>query len=278
MQLSPSYDATPIIALDGPADAIVEPFLRQRRRLLDLLGSLTETQWAAPTRCEGWSAQDVVTHLVSTDQFWGASVSLGVRGEPTRFLDGFDPNASPAQLVEAAEPAPPGATLEALREATTALCSLVEGLAPADLDQIGEAPPGHVAIPVVLHHALWDCWVHERDIRVPGDLGTDDEDDEVRSCLRYASALSPAFAVRYGVAPAEASTMGVAVTDPELTLRVEIGSSVHVSDAGAPAEAPVLRGAAVDVLEALSSRRPLVHDFGAQAWMLDGLRTVFDQV
>ena len=51
---------------------------------------------------------------------------------------------------------------------------------------------------MVAHHALWDCWVHERDIVLPLGLPTAIEPDEVRACLRYAAALSPAFAISSG--------------------------------------------------------------------------------
>jgi uncharacterized protein (TIGR03083 family) len=49
------------------------PLLRQRRRLAALLGSLDDQQWATTSRCEQWSVQDVVAHLVSTNQFWAFS-------------------------------------------------------------------------------------------------------------------------------------------------------------------------------------------------------------
>src|SRR3954454_8503809 len=98
MLLTPRYDALPIVAVEvrnvGP-----HPVMAQRRRLGETLSSLTDEQWAHPSRCEGWTVQDVISHLSSTNGFWAFSIRAGVSGEPTRFLSTFDPGASPAELA-----------------------------------------------------------------------------------------------------------------------------------------------------------------------------------
>lgn len=37
---------------------------RERRALADVLDTLTSEQWAAPSRCEGWTVRDVTAHLL----------------------------------------------------------------------------------------------------------------------------------------------------------------------------------------------------------------------
>jgi uncharacterized protein (TIGR03083 family) len=44
----------------------------QRGRLLDLLASLSDAQWAAPTAAPAWSVKDVALHLVDVDLSWVA--------------------------------------------------------------------------------------------------------------------------------------------------------------------------------------------------------------
>ena len=73
--------------------------------------------------------QDVIIHLASTNQFWAFSINQGLAGEPTQFLLGFDPVASPAELVAAA-------TGHAARPTT--LAQFVEGnQALADAPRVG---------------------------------------------------------------------------------------------------------------------------------------------
>jgi len=91
-----------VLVLDGnPAD-IAGPVVRQRRRLAETWSGFSETEWANPSRCEGWSSRDVILHLDSTNTFWSFSITQGLAGAPTEFLTTFDPVVTPADLVVAA--------------------------------------------------------------------------------------------------------------------------------------------------------------------------------
>ena len=275
MKITPRYDADPIVCLDGPPAAIREPLLRQRRRLGTALVDLSAVQWSAASRCDGWRVQDVVAHLAGTNRFWNAAITAGVAGTPTRFLAGFDPKATPAAMVDAERQAPPADTLTAYVESNDALCTTVESLDEQGWNAIGEAPIGHVPISVLAHHALWDAWVHERDILQPLGLVQEEEDDEIVASVRYAAALSPAFAVQSG--SGRRGALALELTRPDTRVVVTVDDEVHVAEGDAPAGALVLRGSAVDVLEALSIRarwqQPIADD---QAWMLSGLAEAFE--
>jgi uncharacterized protein (TIGR03083 family) len=280
VQISPRYDGAPIITLDGPPAAIAEPLVRQRRRLATTLADLTDEQWRAPSRCDGWSAQDVVAHLVTVDQFWAISILSGVQGEPTRMLQGFDPKASPAAMVDAARGATPAETYAAFVEGNTALVDLAAGLDDRGWEAMAEAPPGVVSVSALAHQALWDCWVHERDILEPLGIAQAEEHDEVIASLRYAAALGAAFAL-----PAGSTRTGTLVLDViDLRARVVVAVAdavvtVHDGDGSddLPEDAVLLRGDGVDLLETLSIRAPLTHPIpDDRAWLLAGLSEVFE--
>ena len=102
MKINPRYDGPAVLRFEpAPKDPAV-PMLRQRRRLAALLATFDEGQWAAPSRCGGWASRDVVSHLITVNSFWTASITAGRSGVPTRYLAGFDPVATPAQMVESA--------------------------------------------------------------------------------------------------------------------------------------------------------------------------------
>lgn len=278
MQLSPRYDGPPLLAFDLPLGDPITPMLRQRRRLADVLATFDDEQWAAPSRCEGWSAQDVMSHLVTTNGFWAISITSGLAGSPTRYLASFDPVASPAGMVDAARAATTNASvLEAFVESNAALAAAVDGLTADDWATVlAEAPPGHLPIWGVAMHALWDSWVHERDILLPLGLPVVDEPDELAGALSYGAGLGPAFLASTGSERTGAYV--ITATDPDVRLVVEVGPTVRLSSGEAPEGALELRGTAAELLEALSYRAPLVADVPAdQAWMLDGLAEVFDQ-
>ncbi len=141
---------------------------------------------------------------------------------------------------------------------------------------LAEAPPGHLALRVAALHALWDGWVHERDIVIPLGLSPVEEADEMDLVLRYAVGLGPAF-----LAATESTKTGVLTviaTDPALSLLVEVGDSVHVRD-GSASDGPHLVGCTVDLIEGLSHRSQFAHGLAPDdMWWLDGLSLVFDKV
>ncbi|HXH56539.1 maleylpyruvate isomerase N-terminal domain-containing protein [Iamia sp.] len=281
MQLTPRYDTDPVIVLDGPPGAIAEPAIRQRRRLLDTVRGFDSEQWARPSRCEGWSNRDVIAHLDTTNGFWSFAIDAGRRGEPTRFLATFDPVTSPAHLVADAQDLSDDEVFARFESSTTDLIDLLTVLDSEAWTLPAEAPPSHLATTALVHHALWDSWVRERDILLP--LGTTPgvEADEVAACLRYAAALGPAFAANDGATTT--GTLAVVTTDPEVAFEVTIAHQVHVRSVrphGTGRDGPtpylVLTGPAVDLLEAFSIRGPFPPVRDDQARMLSGLARAFD--
>ena len=280
MQLQPRYGDDPIITMHGPGSGVLEPAVRQRRRMAATLAGFDAEQWRHPSRCDGWSAREVVAHLDSTNSFWSFSISSALAGEPTRFLTDFDPVTSPPALIAGAAELGDDALLARFTASTEALATLLESLDEQGWQTLAEAPPGHISVAAVVHHALWDSWVHERDVLVPLGLPPEVHDDEVAACLRYAATLSPAFALSLG--QSRTGRLAVAVTDPDLAFVVEVDGRAAVREATSEADAEsgadaVLRGDAVEVLEGLSMRTPLTQQVpDAAAWLLRGLATVFD--
>ena len=275
MQLSPVYGPAPFIDLEEPPGAVLAPLARQRRRFVAALRALDADQLAsAPTRCEGWSPRDVVSHLDTADRFWAWSATSGLGGEPTRLLANFDPVASPAQMAEG--DARSGAeVVEALAATVEGLIGVLDGAADDAWRTLAEGPPGHISLTALAHHALWDGWTHERDVLVPLGLEPPLEPDEVAGSLRYAAALGPGRAVSRG--EHDPATLAIVAHDPEVAFTVEVTDRIVVRD-GVDADATLrLEGGALELAEALSSRAPLPAVDPERAWLVNSLRVAFDQ-
>jgi uncharacterized protein (TIGR03083 family) len=274
MLLTPRYGPTAIIALDGDPAAVAEPCIRQRRRFLAMIQDLDDDEWAHPSRCDGWSARDVTVHLASTNAFWEFAIRSGVDGSPTRMLATFDPVATPARMV-ADSTLSTDELVETFATSTTSLAEVLHELSAPDWTALAEAPPGHLSVSAVVHHALWDSWIHERDIALPLGRTPPVESDEVTACLRYVAALTPALALTAGAS----GTAGfdVSVSDPDAGFHVEIAADVLVT-AGTAGSELALTGNSVDLLEALSFRLPLEQAIPQGLdWAFAGLATVFDR-
>lgn len=277
MQLTPRYDGPRVLHIEA---AVADPgnlVLQQRRRLAETLAGFDESQWRAPSRCEGWSTRDVVSHLVGTNRFWAASMSSGLAGSPTRILAAFDPVATPAAMVDASRAMAPIDVLAAYCASLDQLAAVLTDV-PADAwSRPAESPVGHVELRAVALHALWDAWTHERDILLPLGLDPTADDDEIRASLIYAAAISPTLLATQG--STRTGRLAVDGTTPDVSLVVDVGPTVTVRDRGSadPADAE-LRGAAVDVIESLTLRVPVRHDVDPEfEWMLGGLAEAFDR-
>ncbi len=233
--------------------------LRQRSRLAAVLVGLSDEEWAAPSRCRGWSVQDVIEHLVGVNRYWAHSVTEGLKGTPTRLLTDFDPVSVPASMVDAARGRPPSATLDAFTSTNDRLTELWSSLDEAEWSTVAEAPPGHLALRAVAVHALWDSWIHERDVLLPLSRVQPVEADEVELTLAYAAAIGPAFRVT-ATAEARSGTLAVIAHHPEITLHVDQGEVVRVRRGLLASSAPTVEGDAVRLAEGFSRRGPHAGD------------------
>ena len=277
MELSPRYDGPCLLRYDTPLGDPATPMVRQRERLAGVLAGLDDEQWAAPSRCAGWSVQDVMKHLTTANQFWALSIASARQGQPTRFLASFDPVATPASMVEAVRGQQPGETLSQFEQSIAAIAEAEAGMIDADWLLLAESPLGHVPIRALAAHALWDSWVHERDVMLPIGLDPVEEPDEIAVCLSYVAALSPAFLASTG--STRTGAIALDATDPPVELVIELGDTVVIRAGSAPAGALHLTGDAVTLTEALSFRAPSPWTIAASdEWMLTGLAAAFDRV
>src|SRR5664280_2736080 len=169
MLLTPRYDDRPVITVGGDQLDQCESLLRQRRRMESTLARLTDEQWAHSSRCAGWSVKDVVSHLVEVNRFWTRSIRSGVAGNPTRLLATFDPVAMPAHAVDVVRGHAPGEVLARFAETNQALADTVDGLDAHGWSATAEAPPGHLSVRAVAHHASHSAWcATARTDRCPG--------------------------------------------------------------------------------------------------------------
>ncbi|MCU1430453.1 MAG: hypothetical protein JWL83_4453 [Actinomycetia bacterium] len=274
MRLAPRYDGPVIISIAGPADDQRVPVMRQRRRLEATLADLSDDDWKSPSRCDLWTVQDVVAHLVGVNGFWQHSVSAGLAGTPTRVLTGFDPAATPPLMVEPMRALTPAEVLEQFVSSNDAFLGTIAELDEPAWSMLAESPAGHVPIRVLAHHALWDSWIHERDIALPLGLHPIVEPDEMMSSLRFAAALSSALAISFGGTCVGA--FALEASDPELCFELVVGDSVVVREGPVSSDAPCLRGGAAALVEALSLRTPLPPSAPAE-WreLLAGMATAF---
>jgi uncharacterized protein (TIGR03083 family) len=274
MPVSPRYEGPPIISIAGAPDDQRIPLIRQRKRFEEMLVNLSTEEWGTASRCDGWTVQDVAAHLVGVNTFSKASVLAGLAGSPTRLLVGFDPATTPALMVDQMHERSPGEILDQFMASNQDFLDVMAKLDDRDWMAPAESPAGHIPIRLVAHHALWDCWIHERDIGLPLGLFPPTDDDEIAACLHYVVAFSGALAISSGRMVDR--VFAVQAGAPTLRFVLGVGETAAIRDGVAPLGVPCLRGDAVALVEALSIRTPL-PDSAPTEWLelRDCLATVF---
>lgn len=265
------------VVVDDELGSVVGPWSRQRRRLTDSLSALTEAQWKSPTRCSSWDARGVVSHLVTVDAFFTMTLSAAQRGaEPTTFIRGFDPSTGTDDLVAPLLELPVETLLEQFVAGTETLSGAVGAFDDGDWRSLGEAPFGHMPARLILAHAFWDSWLHERDILMPLGLAPVVEDDELLVSTWYTLVVGGLQGGLMGdaspVGPGPDAPIDATLHFDDLPaapLRVQIDTGVRISPAnGAPG---VNVGPAVDLVESVAGRRPALGPDSLPADLADQL-------
>jgi uncharacterized protein (TIGR03083 family) len=190
----------------------------ERARQLDVVRGVPLDEWMQPSRCPGWSAHDVVRHVVQMNEVMVGVAAAARAGERYERMRGFDAKTTPSEWLAAAPAAEPGETLAAYEHSTRAVIDAGEALGA---DVLVGSPVGRQPWSRVLLHALFDALVHERDVTEP-----------LRRSAPYAPGQLPVVAYVLLVAARVAC-----VYDREFAVRLDLGGQVlDVSVCGAAVE------------------------------------------
>ena len=277
MLLSPRYSGPTVVTIEGDPRDVAAPLVRQRARLAEIATTFTDAEWSAPSRCAAWSVRDVIAHLAGINPLYVMSAVAGLAGQPTRLMPHFDPAVSPLRMVDDIGSLSSAEVLDLFISSNAELVALAEGLDDVGWSCSAESPLGEVSVRLLMSHALWDSWVHERDILIPLGIEPAVMADEVVASLRYVSALTQGFA--FGVGMECRGRFGIEATDPDFHCVMAVEDAVSVRIARPDDSMPVLRGSAVELTEALSTRLPLPADAPPE-WhrVLGGLEHTWDLV
>lgn len=200
-----------------------------------LLETLTETQWKTMTECPGWTVQDTVAHLLSSER--------GLHGEPPTKHKASDLSNVKNPIGEFNEH-----EIDARRGMSGAEVFAewreIQNKRRGTLSSAGDdyfaremmTPTGPGTFADFLHIRVMDAWVHEQDIRrALGRPGNESGPAAEHSLGRFARSL-PMVVGKRGKAP-DGSVVTVQVTGPitrTFHIATSNGKAAHVESATNP--------------------------------------------
>ncbi|HZZ48634.1 MAG TPA: maleylpyruvate isomerase family mycothiol-dependent enzyme [Pseudonocardia sp.] len=172
---------------------VVDNLAEEWTTLGQLLGELSEAEWRVPSVLPGWSVQDVVAHMIGTESWLDGQAPPEPAQDPTGLPHVRNEVAVRNECwVLAMRPQAPGQVLERFRSITDHRLGVLRAMTDEDFYRQAWTPAGEDTYARFMRIRLFDCWMHEQDIRAtvgrPGHDGgpcTDMALDEVTSAVGY---------------------------------------------------------------------------------------------
>jgi uncharacterized protein (TIGR03083 family) len=132
--------------------------------LAEVCHDLVTQEWGLPTECPGWDVKDQLSHVIGIER--------SLLGEPAPEWDGpmgdhvkneFSVPLEKWIAVRRAESGP--TVLAEFSEVTAARLAVLEAMGDEQWAVVGFSPVGEVPYAEFMDLRVYDCWVHEQDVR-----------------------------------------------------------------------------------------------------------------
>lgn len=152
-------------ATEAPVE--VRHLIQQWNQLDQLLSGLKKEDWNTPTALPGWTVRDVVAHVAGTEHMLSGEPVPDIELSEAARTHLRNPIAElNEKFVEEARSLSVEDAFEDFREAITARTEQLAEMTPAELEAETDSPVGRVPYHRFMGVRVFDCWVHEDDIRV----------------------------------------------------------------------------------------------------------------
>ena len=154
------------MASNIPKDRTVAALGEVWASLDELLGGLTDDQWRLASPLPGWSVQDNVSHIVGTEAMLAGepgpdvNIDRDVNDHVRNDIGAFN-----EQWVESLRAVAPHKVLSKFRELTAARLDALEQMSVDEWNAESFTPAGKDTFGRFMQIRVFDCWLHEQDIR-----------------------------------------------------------------------------------------------------------------
>jgi uncharacterized protein (TIGR03083 family) len=155
--------------MNAPAivrDTVVKNLAEEWSTLGDLLGGLSEQDWRVPSVLPGWSVQDVVAHMIGTESWLDGQAVPEPERDPMDLPHVRNEIAARNECwVLAIRPQAPGQVLERFLSITERRLGVLRAMTDEEFYRQAWTPAGEDTYARFMRIRLFDCWLHEQDIR-----------------------------------------------------------------------------------------------------------------
>lgn len=195
-----------------------------------LLAGLTAEQWQAPTELPGWTVHDVVAHVVGTEMMLSGTPLPEVDVASRDYVHN-EIGALNERWVEHLRSKSPDQMLALFREVAAQRKATLTAMTPEEWNTVTLTPAGPDSYGRFMRVRVFDCWVHEHDIRDALSLQAGDDaydGADARLALDEMEASMGFVMAKKGGAP-DGSRIELTLTGPvSRTIRVLVDGRARV--------------------------------------------------
>ncbi|MCU4182790.1 maleylpyruvate isomerase family mycothiol-dependent enzyme [Acidiferrimicrobium sp. IK] len=146
-------------------DDLIEQFRDTWGATTSLLASLEPAGWARPTDLPGWSVQDIVAHMIGTESMLAGRDTPSAPGRAWGEHVKNDIGALNEAWADSRRDRSPAEMLEEWRAITAERLEMLTAMTAEEFDAPSWTPVGNATYRRFMQIRVFDCWVHEQDIR-----------------------------------------------------------------------------------------------------------------
>ena len=147
-------------------DDLVPQLIDEWAAIDALLSSLRPEDWRRPTPLPGWDVQDTVAHIIGTEAMLAGDEMPTVATDVMALSHVRNDIAAANEVwVESLRGTDPAAVLDRFRSVTSRRAAALSAMTQDDFDAPSWTPVGKSTYGRFMQIRLFDCWLHEQDIR-----------------------------------------------------------------------------------------------------------------
>lgn len=153
------------MASDIPQQRTVDALRSVWESVGELAASLEERQWAAPSPLPGWDVRANIAHIVGTEEFLlGQSPTVEIDADAVAHVHNPIGAMNESWVATHARDTP-GELLDRFRAVTAARLEILGAMPAEEWNRVGFTPAGEDVYGRFMQIRVFDCWMHEQDIR-----------------------------------------------------------------------------------------------------------------
>lgn len=144
----------------------IEALREEWASIADLLSQLSDEDWSKPSPLPGWDVKDNVAHIVGTEEMLSGAPTPEVAVDPEHldYVQNDIGHVNEAWVISMRQSSP-DAVRERFHQITEARLEALEAMSDEEWEAEGFTPAGNGSYGRFMQIRVFDCWLHEQDMR-----------------------------------------------------------------------------------------------------------------